>query len=123
MRGYARPEVPESHYPVLTQEEVNTLLRGIRRRDGLCDKARAVLELAYSSALRPRELYSLKLSNIDYRKGILYHELSKGRKDRMVPVGKRALALLHHYIHTIRPRYLKGKTHDYVFVNHHTGEL
>lgn len=122
LRGYALPEIPEAHYPVLTQEEVTAILTGIRGGDALCAKARAILELAYSSALRPRELYSLELSDIDYRKGILFLEQSKREKDRIVPVGKRALALLRHYVDTVRPRYLKGKIHDYVFVNHHTGE-
>jgi site-specific recombinase XerD len=122
LRGYTPPEIAETHYPVLTEGEITEILIRIEGKDGLYYKARAILELAYSSALRPRELYSLKLSDIDYRKGILFLEQSKGRKDRMVPVGKRALCLLHHYIDTVRPRYLKGKTHDYVFVNHHTGE-
>lgn len=122
LRGYALPEIPEAHYPVLAQEKVNAILTGIRSENALCDKARAILELAYSSALRPRELYSLRLSDIDYQRGTLFLEQSKGSKDRVVPVGRRALSLLHHYIHTVRPRYLKGKTHDYVFVNHHTGE-
>jgi len=122
LRGYALPEMPEAHYPVLTRAEVDAILTGIRSGDSLCDRARAILELAYSSALRPRELYSLKLSDIDYREGTLFLEQSKGRKDRIVPVGSRALALLRHYIQRVRPRYLKGKTDDYVFVNHHTGE-
>jgi integrase/recombinase XerC len=122
LRGYAPPEVPEAHYPVLTEAQITAILTHIRCDGTLCDRARTILELAYSSALRPRELYSLKLSDIDYRKGILFLEQSKGRKDRIVPVGKRALALLHHYIDTVRPRYLKGKMHDYVFVNHRTGE-
>lgn len=121
-RGYALPEIPESHYPVLSRAEVDAILTGIRGRDSLCDKARTILELAYSSALRPREIYSLKLSDIDYRGGTLFLQQSKGRKDRVVPVGKRALALLHHYVDTVRPRYLKDKVHGYVFVNHHTGE-
>ena len=122
LRGYALPEIPESHYPVLSRAEVEAILAGIRGGGALYDKARAILEVAYSSALRPREVYSLKLSDIDYRKGILFLEQSKGRKDRIVPVGKRALALLRHYVDTVRPRYLKSKIHDYVFVNHRTGE-
>jgi len=40
----------------------------------------------------------------------------------MVPVGTRVLALLHHYIEMVRPRHLKGKANDFVFVAHHTGE-
>lgn len=122
LRGYALPKIPESHFPVLSRAEVDAILTGVRDENSFCDKARTILELAYSSALRPRELYSLKVSDIDYRGGILFLEQSKSKKDRIVPVGSRALALLRHYVNTVRPRYLKAKSHDYVFVNHHTGE-
>jgi integrase/recombinase XerD len=85
-------------------------------------KARAMVELAYSSALRPRELYSLKLSDVDFKRGLLFLEQSKGRKDRVVPVGTQALYWLDCYIREVRPRYLKDETHDFVFVSHKTGK-
>ena len=81
-----------------------------------------MLELAYSSALRPRELYSLKLADIDFVKGLLFLEQSKGRKDRVLPMGRQALSWVRRYIEEVRPRYLKGQVHDFVFVSHKTGE-
>ena len=121
LRGYAPPEMPETHYPVLTQRELKEILERVPSAGSLSIKARAILELAYSSALRPREIYSLKLSDIDFEKGLLFLEQSKGQKDRVVPVGTQALFWLDRYIRNIRPRYLKDKTHDFVFVSHKTG--
>jgi len=122
LRGYAPPKIPETHYPVLTQQEIQNLLERIPATGALCVKARAILELAYSSALRPRELYGLKLSDVDVEKGLLFLEQSKGRKDRVVPVGKQALFWLDRYIREVRPRYLKNQSHDFVFISYKTGK-
>jgi len=121
LRGYAPPEIAEAHYPILTQEQMRDILERMPATGGLSVKARAIVELAYSSALRPRELYSLKLSDVDFERGLLFLEQSKGQKDRMVPVGTQALCWLERYIREVRPRYLKDETHDVVFVSHKTG--
>jgi len=122
LRTYISPETPTTHYPVLTQQEMGKILEGIPATGGLSVKAKAILELGYSSALRPRELYNLKISDVDFEQGLLFLEQSKGQKDRLVPVGKTALFWLHRYIHAVRPRYLKGKAHGFVFVSHKSGE-
>ena len=109
-------------YPTLSQEEIVKILRKIQTDHPLSLKGRAILELAYSSALRPRELYNLKITDIDFKKGLLFITQSKNRKDRIIPVGKTALHWVRKYFEGVRPRYLKGKKHGYVFVNHKTGE-
>jgi len=85
-------------------------------------KGRAIIELAYSSALRPRELYNLKITDIDFKKGLIFIEQSKNMKDRIVPVGKTALYWVEKYLRVVRPQYIKGKKHGYVFISHKTGE-
>ena len=122
LRGYVPPEAPKTHYPVLSEKEMTDILTRVIGTGRFSVKGRAMLELAYSSALRPRELYSLKLSDIDFGKGLLFLEQSKGRKDRVVPVGRQALSWVRRYIEEVRPRYLKGQVHDTVFVSHKTGE-
>jgi len=119
---YECPKYPKKHYPALSQEEIKSILEKISTDHPLCLKGRAIIELAYSSALRPRELYNLKLVDIDFKKGLLFLEQSKNRKDRIAPVGKVALNWLEKYIRDVRPKYLKNKTHGYVFINHKTGE-
>jgi integrase/recombinase XerD len=122
MRDYALPEVPVSHYPVLREHKLRRILTQLPVAGSLSIKGRAILELAYSSALRPRELYNLKVSDIDFRRKELFIRQSKGNKDRIVPVGKHALHWIIRYIREVRPRYGKGKSHDFLFVSHKTGE-
>jgi len=102
-------------------EKMEHVLSRIRTDSALCLKGKAMLELAYSSALRPRELYNLKISDIDFKKGILFLEQSKNRKDRVVPAGNKALYWVGRYLTEVRPRYVKGINEDYVFISHKTG--
>jgi integrase/recombinase XerD len=106
----------------LKTDEMERMLSGINHHTPLCLKGKTILELAYSSALRPREIYSLKIPDIDFKKGLLFIEQSKNRKDRIVPVGKEALFWVNRYISEVRPRYLKNLANPFVFINHKTGK-
>ena len=97
------------------------ILSQLRTDTSLCLKGKAMLELAYSSALRPRELYNLKISDIDFKKGLLFLDQSKNRKDRIVSVGYQALYWVKRYLTEIRPRYVKDTCEDTVFISHKTG--
>ena len=81
------------------------------------------MELAYSSALRPREIYNLKITDIDFKKGLIFIKQSKNQKDRIVPVGKTALFWVKKYMHEVRPKYIKKKNHNFIFINHKKGEM
>jgi len=129
-RGYMflPPDIEQPvHAPPSTRwahpdgEEMDYVLSRIRTDTPLCLKGKSMLELAYSSALRPRELYSLKISDIDFKKGLLFLEQSKNRKDRIVPAGRHALQWVKRYLTEIRPRYVKDSSEDTVFINHKTG--
>jgi len=122
LTDYDNPKYVKKSYPALSQEEIENILQEIRIDYPLCLKGKAILELAYSSALRPRELCNLKITDIDFKKGLIFIEQSKNQKDRIVPVGKTALYWVEKYLREVRPRYIKGKKHGYVFINHKTGE-
>ena len=113
---------PNRSSPVIGEAEMERMLSGIRTDHTICLKGKAMIELAYSSALRPRELYNLKITDIDFKKEFLFIEQSKGEKDRIVPVGKHALFWTGKYITEVRPKYIKEKRHEFVFVSHKTGE-
>ena len=106
----------------LSTDEMERILSGIETNQSLCLKGKTILELAYSSALRPREIYSLKIADIDFKKGLLFIEQSKNRKDRIVPVGKEALFWVNRYVSEVRPKYLKNPSNPFVFINHKTGK-
>jgi len=122
LRDYSIPRYQTNNYPVIGKAEMKRILLLTNTIDPLCIKGKAIIELAYSSALRPREVYELKIPDIDFKQGLLFIEQSKNRKDRIVPVGRNALAWIEKYLKEVRPRYIKDKSHSYVFINHKTGE-
>ncbi len=122
VKDYTTQKSQRNRYSTLNQEEIGSILQNIKTDHPLCLKGKAIIELAYSSALRPREIYNLKITDIDFKKGLIFIEQSKNQKDRVVPVGKEALFWLEKYITEIRPRYMKNINHNYVFISHKTGE-
>jgi len=121
-RDYSLPKYHGRNYPVIEKAEMENILRNINTDDPLCIKGKAIIELAYSSALRPREIYGLKIPDIEFDRGLLFIEQSKNKKDRIVPVGKTALYWIKRYIREVRPRYIGDNNHSYVFISHRGGE-
>ena len=76
---------------------------------------RAALELLYAAGLRASELCRLRLDELHLQLGVV-RPTGKGSKERVVPVGKPALAALAAYLAQGRPRLLKGRPSDYVFI-------
>jgi len=120
MADWRARRVYTTHYPVFHHAALAAVLDAIGTDDPIGVRRRAMLELAYSSALRPGEIYSLKLRDTDHRRGVLFIDQSKGRKDRLVPVGQRALAWVSRYVTEVRPRYARDDN-EYVFVSHKNG--
>ena len=108
--------------PAVAEEELRAILDSLATDTPLAVRGKAILELAYSSALRPREISALKISDIDFAKGILFIEQSKNRKDRLVPVGSVALGWVRHYLEVVRPAAIHDQEHPFVFIGHKTGE-
>jgi site-specific recombinase XerD len=86
--------------PYLTQAEVRSMIEVCDDEEQLRD--RAVLEVLYSSALRIGELIRLDLTDIDFAGRTLVIRQGKGRKDRVVPIGRRAARLTQRYVQTRR---------------------
>jgi integrase/recombinase XerD len=77
---------------------------------------RAILETLYSTGLRRSELVDLKLYDLDVAHGVLLVRHGKGGKDRMVPVGERALAWLDRYLLEVRPELVREPDEGFVFL-------
>ena len=122
LKDYSMPKYQTKNYPVIGKTEMEKILQHTKTDDHLCIRGKAIIELAYSSALRPRELYELKIPNIDFGQGFLFIEQSKNKKDRVVPVGMKDLVWTKMYIQEVRPRYIKDENHSYVFISHKSGE-
>ena len=77
---------------ILNAEEAETVLQqpDVAPAEGLRD--RAILETFYSTGMRRLEVAKLKLYDIDHERGTVMIRQGKGKKDRYIPIGERALA-------------------------------
>ncbi len=87
---------------VLTVAEVERLVVTPNAVEPLGIRDRALLELAYATGVRVSELVGLQLQHILYQDG-LARVFGKGSKERIVPVGRRALGAVALYAREIRP--------------------
>jgi integrase/recombinase XerD len=114
-------ELPKSQHrlptSILTVEEVETLLNqpNVKTKLGLRD--RAILETFYSSGIRCGELAALDVYDINLQRQILTVRLGKGNKDRVVPIGRRALTCIHKWIEDIRPDMVTQSSAESLFVS------
>ncbi len=88
---------------VLTAREADRVLNRANVADSLGLRDRAIMETFYSSGIRRLELCNLKLYDLDVERGTMMVRMGKGKKDRMIPIGERALAWIDRYITEVRP--------------------
>jgi integrase/recombinase XerD len=109
-RGWRR--LPE----VLTVLEVERLVLAPDLAHPLAWRDRALLEFMYASGVRVSELVDLELRNLALEEEVaIVH--GKGAKERIVPVGGRAVDALTIYLREVRPRLERGRGEGRVFLN------
>lgn len=128
-------ELPRAHRRlprgILSADEVETVLaqtsafglRGVRDR--------AILEVLYATGIRRSELANLALYDLDFAQGTLMVRKGKGGKDRLIPIGERALRWTDRYLREVRPQLVVdgGDTtlfltdHGQPFVNNRLSDL
>jgi integrase/recombinase XerD len=91
---------------VLTVAEVERVLAQPDVFDPLGLRDRAILETLYSTAIRRREASEVTLFDVDADRGTLMVRQGKGKKDRVVPIGERALGWIRRYLDEVRPRFV-----------------
>ncbi len=104
---------------VLTAREAELVLAvpDVKKPRGLRD--RAILETLYSTGLRRLELSALCRFDVDRERGTVMVRQGKGKKDRVIPIGERALAWIDRYEQEARPKLLVGdQAGDVLFLTH-----
>jgi len=91
------PKLPQKLPDFLTFEEVNRVLQMVKGKNWLSSRDKAILELLYSTGIRVGELTFLKLQDINFIEEVIKVK-GKGRKERIVPIGKPALNALMEYL-------------------------
>jgi len=101
---------------VLSVPEVEQLLQAPNTDEPLAIRDRAMLEFAYATGVRVSELVALKLQDILFEDGVA-RVFGKGAKERLVPVGRRALGAVSLYAREIRPTLDRGHGRGVLFLN------
>ena len=101
---------------VLTQAEVEQLLAQPDSSNPRGRRDRAMLEVLYATGLRVSELVSLKVLNTDLEVGYV-RTLGKGSKERIIPMGEKAMEAIREYLEQGRVQLTKGTNVPYLFLN------
>ena len=101
---------------VLSRDEVTRLLEQPRGTGPAALRDRALLETMYACGLRASEAIGLELSELDLEAGIL-RARGKGSKERIVPIGGKAIEALRAYLDRGRPQLVGLRPERAVFVN------
>lgn len=103
--------------------EIDKLISAIDLSSKHGERNRAIIEMLYSCGLRVSELINLKLSNVNFKNSYI-KVIGKGNKERLAPIGTKALRYLDIYINEIRNHQtIKHGNIDYVFINNRGTKL
>ena len=110
------PKIWKSIPEVLSLSEIEKMLGvvSVRSRLGIRDKA--ILELMYTTGMRVSEAISLRMEDPNLDVGFV-RCIGKGHKERIVPIGKKAIIALSRYLDKSRPKLLKGKISQILFLS------
>jgi integrase/recombinase XerD len=101
---------------VLTVAEIRRLLESPSLDDPLFFRDRALLELAYAAGLRVSEWISVGTRDVLLEDGLV-RVFGKGAKERLVPIGRSAIAAVAIYLRELRPRLERGSGRGTLFLN------
>ena len=116
------PRTPARLPEVLTRDQVLKLLAQPRTNTPVGRRDRALLETMYACGLRASEAIGLELADLDLELGVL-RARGKGSKERLVPIGAKALASLRAYLERGRPQLVGLRDETHLFVNRNGASL
>ncbi|MGE5197594.1 MAG: site-specific tyrosine recombinase XerD [Deltaproteobacteria bacterium] len=105
-------KIPET----LSLNEVEVLISqpNLKDRQGVRD--RAILEVLYATGMRVSEAANLKVDNANLEVGFV-RCIGKGNKERVIPLGKKAVDSIRRYLQISRPQLLNKKESEFLFVS------
>ncbi len=114
--GLATPRRSKKLPNVLNQAEVARLLASPAGMSPQATRDRAILEVMYACGLRASEVVGLELTDIDTHQGML-RARGKGSKERIVPLGRQAIAAIEAWLRSGRRELVKERPEKALFVN------
>src|SRR6266576_3203345 len=88
--------------------EIERTLESLEGEGPVALRNRALVELVYSAGLRSAEAVGLDLGDVDFEQELVHVRRGKGAKDRVVPLGEEAGALVARYLREARPQLARG---------------
>ena len=110
------PKIAHTYPKILYQEQVANLLNLPDTTKPIGLRNKAMLELLYATGLRVSEMLAITAKDFNVEMSFL-RCIGKGDKERIVPVGKKAIEAYVAYYNQARPKLVKNKKTPYVFVN------
>ena len=120
--GVSRPKVPKTLPRPLSVEDVAAILAAPSEATPADLRDRAMLEALYGAGLRISELVGLDVDDVDPEEGSV-RVLGKGNKERIVPLGRFAVAALEGYLTRARPSLAGPRSGPALFLNQRVGRL
>jgi integrase/recombinase XerD len=119
LQEYAPPKIPKRLPKALKLEEIVMLLEASKLGDqGLAIRDNALIEILYATGARISEIVELEVSDIsEISENLTIKLVGKGNKERVVPIGNYARSSLDKYLVSSRPKLLKNKKSNKVFLN------
>ncbi len=118
------PKLPQTlPRAILSTEEVESILAGVDATTPFGMRDRALLEILYSTGMRRMEIARLLVYDLDLAMGTVFIRQGKGSKDRMVPVGERALTWARKYLEDVRPNLVSVQGADHLFLSAQGGPM
>jgi integrase/recombinase XerD len=108
---------------VLTAHEADGIIDAIDTTNPMVVRDRAILETLYSTGIRRQELTRLRVADLDAERGTLFIRLGKGKKDRVVPIGERAIRSIERYLDELRPQLVLEPDEGFLFLTEDAGPL
>jgi integrase/recombinase XerD len=110
------PKFRQSLPYFLSADEVERLLAQPDASSAVGLRDKAIIELMYSTGIRVSELTGIRVGDLQMEAGCL-RCIGKGNKERLVPVGKKALGVVEAYLKKSRPELLKDGASSQLFLN------
>jgi integrase/recombinase XerD len=101
---------------VFTHNELKKIIAKVDTTNSMGYRDRTIIELLYSSAIRASELVGMNIDSVDFDNATA-KIFGKGKKERVVPIGKTALKFLENYIKAVRPFMLNGNESKALFIS------
>ena len=116
MQKIRRPKFEKKLPKFFSESEIDILFSIPDAETKVGVRNRAIFELIYSCGLRLMETAGISLYDLDLKKGLL-RVTGKGNKQRIIPIGSRALSALRDYLR-IRPHFLRPGSTERLFLTH-----